>query len=127
MNEVFLQRIIKSYIRAYNSFDIDGMLSNVHDNVRFENISDGEVNLTTNGIVELKKQAEQAKKIFKEREQKITGIRFSKDQVEIDIDFKGIVAVDFPNGIKTGDVFELKGRSVFRFRDNKIIEIKDIS
>ncbi len=46
---------------AYNSFDIDSMPTHMHVDIRFENISSGEINLTTNGIAELRNQAEQAK------------------------------------------------------------------
>jgi hypothetical protein len=43
------------------------MLSDIHDDIRFKNISNGEINHTTNGIVELKNQAKQANQSFKER------------------------------------------------------------
>jgi hypothetical protein len=59
-------------IDTYNSFDIDRMLSDMRDEIKFENISNGEINLTTNGIEELRNQAEQAKQLFKERKQEIT-------------------------------------------------------
>lgn len=121
------QKIIENYIDAYNSFDIDRMLSDMHENIKFENISNGEVNLTTNGIEELRNQAEQAKQLFKERKQTITDIKFDDNQVEVKIDYRGILAVDFSNELKTGDVIEVKGNSIFRFKDNKVIELKDIS
>ncbi|MBW6501727.1 MAG: nuclear transport factor 2 family protein [Bacteroidales bacterium] len=127
MKHKLYQEIVEKYVEAYNSFDIENMISDMHDNVRFENISNDEVTLLTNGITELKNQAEQAKLYFKEREQRITNIEFNKDQVVIEIDFKGILAVDSHDGRKAGDKVELKGRSIFRFKDNKIIELKDIS
>jgi hypothetical protein len=118
MKNKFYQEIIDNYIKAYNNFDIDTMLFDMHDNVRFENISNGEVDLTTHGIAELKNQAEQARHYFIEREQKITNIRFNDDKVEIDIDYKGILAVDLPNGLKAGDKIELNGKSIFKYKDN---------
>lgn len=120
------QKIIENYIDAYNSFDIDRMLLDMHDDIKFENISNGEINLTTNGIAELRNQAELARHLFRERKQTITGIKFNADQVEVKIDYYGILAVDFSDELKTGDVIELKGSSIFRFKDNKIIELKDI-
>lgn len=121
------RKIIENYIDAYNSFDIDRMLSDMHDDIKFENISNGEVNLATNGIEELRNQAELARRLFRERKQTITDIKFNADRVEVKIDYSGVLAVDFSNELKTGDVIELKGSSVFRFKDNKIIELKDIS
>jgi hypothetical protein len=127
MSSDLYQKIIENYIDAYNNFDINRMLLDMHNEIRFENISDGEINLATNGIEELRNQAEQAKQFFKERTQTITDIKFSADQVEVQINYRGILAVDFPNGLKIGDVIELKGNSIFRFKDDKIIELKDIS
>jgi ketosteroid isomerase-like protein len=127
MKNNLYKEIIDNYIKAYNSFDIDGMLSDMHANIKFENKSNGEIDITTNSISELKEQAEKARQLFKEREQKITGIKFHADQVEVDVDYRGILAVDFPNGLKAGDKIELKGKSIFKFKDDKIIELKDIS
>lgn len=35
------------------------------------------------------------------------------------IDYSGILAVDLSNDLKIGDIIELKGNSVFRFKDDK--------
>ena len=61
------QKIIENYIDAYNSFDIDRMLLDMHDDIKFENTSNGEINLTTNGIAELRNQAELARHLFREK------------------------------------------------------------
>jgi hypothetical protein len=127
MNNKLYQKIIEDYINAYNKFDIETMFINMHDDIKFENVSNGEVDLTTFGITELIQVAEQAAKYFKERKQKITDIKFRNDEVEICVDYFAILAVDFPNGLKAGDTMELKGRSIFKFKDNKIIELRDIS
>lgn len=128
MDNIAYQKIIENYVKAYNRFDVDNMLADMDDHVKFENISNGVVNLTTNGITELRKQAEQAKQFFKEREQSITNFSFvDHDVVEISIDYKGVMAKDFPNGLKAGDTIELKGKSIFKFKDHKIIDLKDIS
>lgn len=127
MKHNIYQKIIENYIDAYNSFDTDRMLSDMHENVKFENISNGEINLSTSGIKELRNQAEQAKHLFKERKQTITDVKFNAEEVEVEIDYSGILEVDFSNELKAGDVIELKGVSIFRFKDNKIIELKDIS
>ncbi len=118
---------IESYIRAYNSFDIENMLSNLHENIEFKNISNGEVNLTTNGLTEFKTQAEQAKSIFSKREQKLTNLHLDENKVEVEISYTGILAVDLPNGLKSGSRIELNGQSIFTFQGDKIIKIEDIS
>ena len=126
-NKKSFKHIIEEYIDAYNNFDINKMLLNVHEDIKFVNVSNGETTLTTNGIAELKIQADQAKQYFITRKQKIINIVFKGDQVDIDIHFYGKLAKDLPNGIKSGDDIELKGKSIFRFMNNKIIEIQDIS
>ena len=40
------KEIIENYIHSYNSFDIEGMLGDLHEDVKFENISNGQVNLS---------------------------------------------------------------------------------
>jgi hypothetical protein len=122
-----LKEIIEIYIKSYNNFDVAGMLSNMHEDVVFENISDGKVDLSTQGINALREQAEQAKSYFSQREQRITSIRFNNDLVEIDLDYNAILAIDLPNGLRAGDKLELKGKSIFKFIDDKIIELKDIT
>src|SRR4030042_1417173 len=72
-------------------------------------------------------QAEKSAQFFSERKQTVTGIHYTGDQVEIDIDYQGTLAMDLPTGPKAGETIALKGRSVFTFQDNKIIHLMDIS
>lgn len=121
------EKIIQNYIDGYNEFDVEKMTTDMHDDVVFQNIQNGEVNLTLNGIAAFKRQAEQVKLFFDSREQKTTAIRHDGDKVEIAIDYSAVLAVDLPNGMKKGEKLELTGKSVFKFMDNKIIELTDIS
>jgi hypothetical protein len=73
----------------------------------FRNVSNGEVNLTTKGIVEFKAQAERAKNLFRRREQRIIKLKFGTDEVEAEIFYNGTIAVDFPYGLKAGSKIEL--------------------
>lgn len=118
---------IENYISSYNHFDIENMLKDLDEKIIFRNISNGEVNLTTNGIGEFKAQAEQAKNLFSQRKQTINSIKLGKDEVEVEISYKGTIAIDLPNGLKSGEKIELNGKSVYRFANDKIIEIEDIS
>jgi ketosteroid isomerase-like protein len=127
MEDSAKQNFIERYIGAYNNFDVDGMLAGLHNDVVFKNITNGEINLQTDGIEAFRSQAEQAKAFFSERTQTITSIRFGESQTEVDIDYIAILAIDLPNGMKIGDKLELKGKSIFRFSDGKIIDIQDIS
>jgi len=124
-NQLFTQ-IIENYIQAYNQFDVEKMMADMHDNLKFENISDGVVTLAVEGIHALKNQAKQAVAIFKERKQTITNYKFNDHEVTVDIDFEGTLATDLPGGLKAGNRLDLKGKSIFNFVGNKIIYLGDI-
>lgn len=121
------KQIIEAYVNAYNDFDIEGMTKNLDKNVVFENISNGKVDLRTEGLSEFKKQAESAKKYFKQRKQTIESWKFNDSKVLIDIDYKAVIAIDLPNGLKAGDTLEMKGKSEFEFENGKIKSITDKS
>jgi len=119
--------IIEKYIDAYNAFDIKGMTKNLNENIVFVNISNGKVDVRTEGINDFTKQAESAKQYFMERNQTIDFWNFDEQKVTIEIDYKATLAIDLPNGLKVGDTLELKGKSEFDFEDLKIIKITDKS
>jgi hypothetical protein len=126
MNETYKQ-IIENYIHSYNSFDVEGMLKDLHQEVVFENISDGQVNVSLKGIDAFKKQAEAARAYFSQREQRIKAWVFRDEAVSIDIEYRGRLAMDLPNGAKAGETIQLKGQSVFEFKEGQISRIQDIS
>jgi hypothetical protein len=121
------EKIIENYIAGYNQFDIDKMMADFDDKIVFENIQNTEVNMTLSGLKEFRNQAEEAKKYFSEREQTITLFSHSENQSEIAIDYRAVLAMDFPNGMQKGQELNLKGKSVFEFSNNKIVRLADIS
>lgn len=121
------REIIEGYVGAYNRFDIEGMLLNVDPDVIFENVSGGNVDLRTDGIEELRQQAEDSKSAFSRRKQVITGMSFRDEEVEVGIDFCGTLAIDLPGGMRAGQKVELKGKTVFKFKGDKIAAIRDMS
>lgn len=121
------ETIIQNYIDGYNQFDVDKMTRHFDDNVFFQNIQNGEVTMTLNGINEFKQQAEQAKSYFENRRQQIISIKHENDKTKIEIDYAATLAMDFPNGLKKGQSLELKGKSIFVFQGRKIIKLTDKS
>ncbi|MFD2520013.1 nuclear transport factor 2-like protein [Emticicia soli] len=121
------EQVIKQYIAAYNSFDVEGMLKDLDENINFENISGGEVNLSITGISAFREQAEKAKAFFVSRKQTITAFRHDANQTEIDIDYHAVLAIDFSDTLKKGDTLNMKGKSVFNFLHSKITSITDVS
>lgn len=121
------KELILQYIDAYNNFDVAGMLQGLHDEIEFINISNDQINLQLNGIRAFQSQAEQAKDYFTERRQTITNWNFESNHTAIDVEYSGVLAIDFPNGMKAGQTLELNGKSEFYFKDHKIIKIIDRS
>jgi hypothetical protein len=122
-----MKEIIEKYISAYNSFDIEGMIAPLHEEIEFRNSSSGSVDVETSGIEKFREIAEQSKSLFSYRCQTIVGYSFEDDKAQVEIDYEGILAKDLPNGMKAGDRIHMKGRSVFAFRDEKVAVIEDYS
>lgn len=127
MKEKRMKQIIDEYIKAYNEFNVDEMLRNVHEDVELKNTTNGEVNVQLKGINVLKNQSEQSLNLFKKREMKIIEQVIKGDTVENKISFKGVIGVDFPEaGAKSGELVKLEGKSIFQFEKGKIISIEDV-
>jgi hypothetical protein len=127
MKEKRMKQIIDEYIKAYNEFNVDEMLRNVHEDVELKSTTNGEVNVQLKGINTLKNQAEQSLSLFEKREMKIIEQLINGNTVENKIAFKGVIGVDFPDGsIKSGELVKLEGKSIFQFEKGKIILIEDV-
>lgn len=121
------ETIIKNYINGYNRFDVEQMVADFDEHIAFKNLHNGQVTMSLIGLLAFKQQAEDAKAWFSERTQTITAIRHVENRTEIEIDYKAIVAVDFPNGPRKGQTISLSGKSVFEFDGDKIIRLTDMS
>ncbi|MFS2186090.1 nuclear transport factor 2 family protein [Mucilaginibacter sp. Mucisp84] len=119
--------IISNYVKAYNNFDVEEMLKNLAPYVKFQNISNGDVDMELDGIAAFRSQTEQAIELFERREQIIRSFKHTGNKTEIAIDYNAILAADLPNGLKKGDELNLKGHSIFTFDGDKIVGIMDIS
>ncbi|KAA3440745.1 nuclear transport factor 2 family protein [Rufibacter hautae] len=121
------EEIIRNYTDSYNHFNVEGMVRDFDEAVVFENIANGETNLSLTGLQAFKAQAEQAKNYFSSRKQTITSLNHQGNQTEVNIAYSAILATDLPNGMKKGDELTLQGKSVFTFSGDKIIKLADIS
>jgi ketosteroid isomerase-like protein len=122
-----MEQIVEQYFAAYSEFDVDKMVSYLHEDVKFRNISQGHVTLELDGKKSFTNQARQAVNLFEKREIKIDGIEYNDDGMDVKINFTGVLAIDVPEGPKKGEKVELKGRSLVNFSEGKIISIDDIN
>ncbi|MGZ7120001.1 MAG: nuclear transport factor 2 family protein [Methanobacterium sp.] len=127
MKEKLMKKIVDQYYKSYNKFNIDGMIKNIHEDMVFKNIVNGEVNFELKGKETFKKQIEEAFALFKNRKMKIVEQKFGDDIVENKIDFKGVLAVDIPDQFKKYDLIKVQSKVIFKFKNGKIISIEDIN
>ncbi len=118
---------IQNYVEGYNTFDVPRMIRDFSEDVVFENLQGGQVTMTLIGIQDFTKQAEAARLFFSQRRQKIVDLIHSTDKTEVEIDYQGILASDLPNGMKKGQEVKLRGKSLFEFKEEKIIKLIDRS
>ena len=121
------QRLILKYIEAYNAFDIDEMMSVLHEKVMFENLQNGIVSASAENKIEFRVLADHAKTLFSHRNQTITDTEFGDKTALIGIAYTGVLASDLPNGMKAGSKLELSGHTEFEFADGLISLVRDIS
>ncbi len=121
------KEVIDAYVAAYNSFDVPGMVKLLHKDILFRNISNGEVDMETTGIQKFRELAEKSTKLFSSRSQTILDCSTIDGKIEVIIDYEGILAIDLPNGLKTGEKMQLRGKSVFKIEEGKITLIEDYS
>ena len=122
-----LTDIIRDFISAYNSFDIEAMLLHLHPAVKFKNISGGKTDIETNGKEEFEKLARRSASLFNIRQQKIISLKESGNKIIVEIEFSGLLAAEISPYLKAGDTFVIKGKSEYTFQDNLIVSITDES
>ena len=122
-----MQAIIEGYISAYNAMDVPAMLSYLHQDIVFHNVSGGHYNLPVTGIKEFENLAVGALRLFKSRNQTLTKIYYAGDTVKIDITYQGTLAVDMPTFGQAGEIITFKGRSEFVFKEGLIHRLTDFS
>lgn len=127
MKEKLMKKIVDLYYKSYNEFNIGGMIKNIHEDIVFQNIADGEVNFELKNKESFKKQIEQAFALFKNREMKIIEQKFGDNMVENKIQFKGVLAMDVSDELKKYDLIKVQSKVIFKFKNGKIISIEEIN
>lgn len=119
------EELIKSYIDAYNRFDIEGMCTLLTLAIRFEHYNNGTLGAEASGLQEFRALAETGAALFAERQQRVTAVRIDGDRAVVEIAFHGKLAADIPGGPSAGTVLTLNGTSEFTFADGAISHIID--
>lgn len=83
------RNVIERYLDAYNRFDVERMLNVVHSDIKFENVSDGQVTAEASGASAFRKLAEQSKQMFSSRKQTVTKVEASGREAFVEVDYTG--------------------------------------
>ena len=127
MTQKQMLEIINGYIKAYNAMDVDGMLSFLHPDITFHNVTEGQYGLSVNGREEFGTLATQALSLFKSRQQSITQTVFDGETASAKIDYIGTLTADLPPFGTAGETINFRGRSEFVFKDDFIHILTDYS
>ncbi|MCX2745568.1 nuclear transport factor 2 family protein [Mangrovivirga sp. M17] len=119
-------RIIEEYIAGYNEYNIDKMLKSVSKDVHFMNITHDFITLNIHGKNDFRTIAEKSKEMFKSRKQEIDDVCFKEDTVEVDVNYSAIINLGMRNQLSADEKLIIRGKSLFKFNDNQIVEIQDI-
>ncbi|QJD78024.1 nuclear transport factor 2 family protein [Spirosoma rhododendri] len=122
-----LEQLIEAYVDAYNRKDMPGMLAVLHDDIRFENVSNTGGTMALTGKQAFGEQAAQVVPLFSVRRQEIVTQIITDNRAAIEIYYSAVVAQDMPNGWKANQQIELRGVSIFECKDGKISRISDYS
>ena len=119
--------IVEKYIDAYNNFNIEDMMSCFLQTASFENVSNASGSICLQGVDEIKKLANKSKEFFISRKQEVLHWHEGKDHVVVEILYKAVLNIDFSDTLKKGNSLELKGVSIFEFKNGKISRLVDFS
>lgn len=121
------QQIVENFIQRYNAFQIDEMGELFTEDCLFQNISNSAGSFECRGKDEFLKLATQSALLFTERQQKITNWVIAPHKIAVEIRYVAKLAHDLPNGLKKGEILELKGVSIYEFETGKIKRLVDFS
>ena len=127
MNQKQMLEIINGYIKAYNDLDVEGMLSFLHEDITFHNVTEGRYGLSVNGREEFGTLATQALSLFESRQQTIAQTVFDGETATAKIDYVGTLTADLPPFGTAGETIKFRGRSEFVFKDGLIHILTDYS
>jgi hypothetical protein len=127
MNRRRIHRLIEIYFESCNMLDIDCMFLALHPRLVFKNISDGNIDLVTNGLLEIKAHARMALRYFRDYNQTVKELIIIDNCAEAIINLDVLLPADLPNGKKAGERLVLEGKSIFKFEDGLIIQIENYS
>lgn len=119
--------IIEDYISAFNSFDMAKMSENLSENLSFKNTENGIITLSSNSKKEFIDISKKSMDFFKDRKIEIIEVDYMDKIVIVYYKFIATLEQDLNDNLKKGDIFRIGGKTIFTFKNKKIISIEDFS
>ncbi len=119
------ETVIEDYLRRYNLKDIDGMVDLFSEDAVFESISSASGIISIKGKENLRRLAFRSAEVFKVRRQTPVTRVFGRDNAAIEVNYWCVLAVDLPDGKKTGEEVEFRGASFFEIHEGLITRLTD--
>lgn len=107
-----IRAVIQQYLHAYNQCDVTGMLALMTEDIHFEHWSDDTLTNSARGKAEFVVLANTCNGLFTEREQRLLKLQLTP-VIRARISFRGVWAVERPDGPKQGTAWEVVGESEF--------------
>lgn len=118
--------MIECFVHAFNSFDVDTMVSLLDPEVEYRCIVAGAVSYGATGLAEFRSLGEQWQARYSSRKLTVLELYEKGSQVVMEISYAAVLAVDSADGMKAGDTVKREGISEVVFRDDKIFSITEM-
>lgn len=126
MNLEEKRSVVDCYVHAFNSFDVEAMISVLQPEITYTCISNGKTVYAVNGIEEFRDLGGLWKNLFSSRKLTIMELYEKGNQIIMEISCSTVMATQSTGGLKAGETLIQEGVSEMSFRDDKILSITEI-
>jgi hypothetical protein len=118
-----LPPMVVDFLDAYNGRDLEGMLADVSDDLKFRHYCDAGVLFKAENKAEFDTALREDMSAFKERSHAVKTSMTMLGSTVLTTEFHAVVAKDLSNGWKAGQEITLPAAAEFQFRDDQIANI----
>lgn len=126
MNIEEKRSVIDRYVHAFNSFDVDTMVSVLHPEISYTCISNGTTVFSAAGIEEFRTLGELWQKLFSSRKLTVIELYEKANLTILEISCSAVWAIESPDGMKAGETLVQEGVAEISFREEKLLGIIEI-
>lgn len=118
--------VIEWYMHAFNAYDIDGMLDQLHSDAHCLTIVDGTVTGGGEGAGPLRTYFAQESSLCSSRKKTVMEFYMRDEVVVLEISYSCVLAGNHPGGWQPGDTLIMEGVAEIRFAENKIVHLTEM-